>query len=293
MKHLTSALTVIGLLACGHAAAEDTLAKIRRTETLQIGVRETPPFAFTDANKQATGYAVELCQRIADGIRKELKLPGMKIQYVPIDSVTRFSALVENKIDMECGSTTNNAERRQKYGFTIPHFFSSVKALVRTDSGIRNWGQMREKTVVTTRGTTTVQLLNSKNDISALRMKLTESASDQESFRMVEEKKADVFPMDDVLLYSLKAESKNPADFQIIGEPLSVEPYSIMFRKGDPAFKKIVDAEMLKLVHDGDIYKIYDRWFMKPIPPKNANLKMPMSFLLRDSLRFPSDQLGD
>jgi glutamate/aspartate transport system substrate-binding protein len=99
--------------------------------------------------------------------------------------------------------------------------------------------------------------------------------------------------MDDVLLYSLKAESKNPADFQIIGEPLSVEPYSIMFRKGDPAFKKIVDAEMLKLVHDGDIYKIYDRWFMKPIPPKNANLKMPMSFLLRDSLRFPSDQLGD
>ena len=275
------------------AQAGDTLGKIRKTQTLVIGIRETPPFSYTDENKQPLGYSVDLCQKVAEAIKKELKMPTMKVQYYPVDSATRFSALLEDKIDLECGSTTNNAERRKKVAFTIPHFFSSVRALVKTDSGIKNWPQLRNRTVVTTKSTTTVKLLTDRNDTASLNIKLVEGNSDQESFKMVEEGKADVFPMDDVLLYSLRAESKAPASFAVVGDPLSIEPYSIMMRKDDPGFKKIVDAEMLRMIHEGEIYKIYDKWFTKPIPPKNINMNMSMGFLLRDSLRFPTDQVAD
>jgi len=136
-------------------------------------------------------------------------------------------------------------------------------------------------------------LLTDRNDINSLNIKLIEGNTDQDSFKMVEENKADAFPMDDVLLYSLRADSKNPASFAIVGDALSVEPYSIMMRKDDPGFKKVVDTEMLRLINDGEIYKIYDRWFMRPIPPKGSNMNMPMGFLLRDSLRFPTDQVGN
>ncbi|MCH8621229.1 amino acid ABC transporter substrate-binding protein [Undibacterium sp. TS12] len=275
------------------AQAGDTLAKIRKTQTLVIGIRETPPFSYTDENKQPLGYSVELCQKVAEAIKKELKMPTMKVQYFPVDSTTRFSALLEDKIDLECGSTTNNADRRKRVAFTIPHFFSSVRALVKADSGIKTWSQLRNHTVVTTKSTTTVKLLNDKNDTISLNIKLVEGNSDQESFKMVEEGKADAFPMDDVLLYSLRAESKSPASFVIMGEPLSIEPYSIMMRKDDPAFKKVVDTEMLRMIHEGEIYRIYDKWFTKPIPPKNINMNMSMGFLLRDSLRFPTDQVAD
>jgi len=275
------------------AQAGDTIGKIRKTQTLVIGIRETAPFSYTDENKQPLGYSVDLCMKVAEAVKKELKMPAMKIQFYSVDSTTRFSALLEDKIDLECGSTTNNAERRKKVAFTIPHFFSSVRALVKADSGIKNWPQLRNRTVVTTKSTTTVKLLTDRNDTSSLNIKLVEGNSDQDSFRMVEEGKADAFPMDDVLLYSLKAESKAPASFAIVGDPLSIEPYSIMMRKDDPGFKKIVDSEMLRMIHEGEIYRIYEKWFTKPIPPKNINMNMSMGFLLRDSLRFPTDQVAD
>ncbi|WP_230412202.1 amino acid ABC transporter substrate-binding protein [Undibacterium hunanense] len=294
MRQMLTGLTTVLCLSlplCVQAA--DTLAKIRKTQTLVIGIRETAPFSFTDADKQPLGYSVDLCLKVADAIKKELKMPAMRLQFYSVDSTTRFSALLEDKIDLECGSTTNNAERRKKVAFTIPHFFSSVRALVKTDSGIKNWSQLRNRTVVTTKSTTTVKLLNDRSDTISLNIKLVEGNSDQESFKMVEDGKADAFPMDDVLLYSLRAESKAPASFAIVGEPLSIEPYSIMMRKDDPGFKKIVDNEMLRLIHEGEIYRIYEKWFMKPIPPKNVNMNMSMGFLLRDSLRFPTDQVGD
>ncbi|MBC3918577.1 amino acid ABC transporter substrate-binding protein [Undibacterium sp. CY18W] len=290
---LTGLTTVLCLSLPLCVQAADTLAKIRKTQTLVIGIRETAPFSFTDADKQPLGYSVDLCLKVADAIKKELKMPAMRLQFYSVDSTTRFSALLEDKIDLECGSTTNNAERRKKVAFTIPHFFSSVRALVKTDSGIKNWSQLRNRTVVTTKSTTTVKLLNDRSDTISLNIKLVEGNSDQESFKMVEDGKADAFPMDDVLLYSLRAESKAPASFAIVGEPLSIEPYSIMMRKDDPGFKKIVDNEMLRLIHEGEIYRIYEKWFMKPIPPKNVNMNMSMGFLLRDSLRFPTDQVGD
>ncbi len=283
------------LLAPAAATAMDTLGKIRDTQTIVIAYREgQSPFSFMDEErKQPNGYSVELCIKIAEAVKKELKLSNLKMQFVPVDSVTRFTALIENKADLECGSTTNNAERRKKVAFTIPHFFSSVRALVRADSGIKNWPDLRNRTVVTTKNTTTINLLDHRNNVRALGIKLIEGNNDQESFALVEQGKADVFPMDDVLLFSLRAESKKPAMFSIVGDPLSVEPYAIMLRKDDPAFKKIVDAEMVRIISEGELNRSYERWFTRPVPPKGLNMNMPMGYLLRDSLRFPTDKVGD
>jgi glutamate/aspartate transport system substrate-binding protein len=278
-----------------HASATsiDTLSRVRDTQTLVIAYREASiPFSFMDESKQVTGYAVELCQKVADAVKRELKLPKLNVQYLAVDSKTRFSAIIDGKADLECGSTTNNADRRTRVAFTVPHFFSSVRALVRANEGIRNWPDLRNKTVAITKSTTTIQLLNDRNNVQTLNIKVLEGESDLDSFTMVEQKKADVFAMDDVLLYGLRAQSKHPENFAIIGEPLSIEPYSIMLRKDDAAFKKVVDTEMVRMVNDGELNKIYDKWFMHPFGAKGINMKMPMGFVLRDSLRFPSDKVG-
>ena len=276
------------------AHADDTLAKIGETKTITIAYRESSiPLSYLDDRKAATGYAVELCQRIAQAVKQELKLSQLNIVYIPVSSSTRIPAIVEGKADLECGSTTNNAERRKQVAFTIPHFYAAARMLVRTDSGIKNWADLRGKKIVTTKGTTTVKLLNDRDKVRSLGLKLTEGADHGESFSMVENGTAEAFPMDDVLLYGLRASAKNPENFMIVGDTLSAEPYAIMLRKGDPKFKALVDREMARIINDGELIKMYDKWFNRPIPPKNINMKMPMSFLLRDALRFPTDKVGD
>lgn len=288
------AAAAVCMLLPAAAAAADTLAVIRDTHTMTIAYRpESAPFSYRDDNGRAVGYAVDLCLKIADAIKHELKMPDLKLQFLPVDTSTRFSAIVDGKAALECGTTTNNAERRRRVAFTIPHFFSSVRALVRADDGIRNWPDLRGRTVVTTRSTTSIKLLNDRNSVRSLDVKLLEGKDDADSFGMVEQRKADVFPMDDVLLYSLRASAKNPSMFAIVGDPLSVEPYAIMLPKDDPAFKKVVDAEMVRIINSGEIYKLYDHWFMQPTGPKGTNMKMPMGYLLRDSLRFPTDKVGE
>ncbi len=293
-KTITGLSTIACLLMPAVASALDTLSSIRDRQSIVIAYRESsPPFSYLDENKQPIGYAIDLCTKIVDAVKRELKMPNLKVQYLAVDTTTRFPALIEGKADLECGVTTNNAERRKKVAFTVPHFFSGVRALVRADSGIRNWPDLRDRTVVVTRNTTTTQLLNHRNDVRSLNVKFIEGADDTDSLRLVIENKADVFPMDEVVLYSLRANLKTPAKYSIIGDPLSVEPYAIMLRKDDAAFKKIVDTEMVRIVHDGEIFRLYDRWFMRPIPPNNVNLNLPMGYLLRDSLRFPTDKVGE
>lgn len=295
MYKITKRLSVLAwLLMPLSASAIDTLTKIRDTQTIVIAYREgSAPFSYLDEHQQTVGYSVDLCVKVADAVKRELKLPNAKLQFIPVDSTTRFSAVIEGKADMECGTTTNNAERRTRVAFTVPHFFSSVRALVRSADGIRNWPDLKNRTVVTTKNTTTIKLLNDRSNVRALNIQLLEGKDDLDSFAMVEAGKADAFPMDDVLLYSLRSTAKNPAMFAIVGDPLSVEPYAIMLRKDDPAFKKVVDREMVRIINDGEIYRIYERWFMRPIGPKGSNLNMPMGFLLRDSLRFPTDKVGE
>jgi len=277
------------------AHAGDTLARIRQTQTITIAHREASvPFSYIDENtKKPLGYALDLCLKIADAVKRELKLPGLKIEYLPVTPSNRIPAIVDGKADLECGSTTNNAERRKQVAFTIPHFVASARMLVRADSGIKNWADLRDKRVVTTKGTTTVKLLTDRDKVRSLNLKLIEGVDHAESFAKVERGEAEAFPMDDVLLYGFRANAKNPNGFDVVGDPMSTEPYAIMLRKDDPAFKTLVDREMGRLINDGELAKLYDKWFLRPIPPKNVNMKMPMSHLLRDILRFPTDKVAD
>jgi ABC-type amino acid transport substrate-binding protein len=290
---LLCAVAIAAIAASAHA--DDTLARIRQTQTLTIAHREASvPFSYIDeTTKKPIGYAVDLCLKVADAIKRELKLPSLKIEYLSVTGTTRIPSIVDGKADLECGSTTNNADRRKQVAFTIPHFIATARMLVRTDSGIKNWADLRDKRVVTSKGTTTVKLLTDRDKVRALNLKLVEAVDHNESFAKVEKGEAEAFPMDDVLLFGLRATAKNPNNFDIVGDPLSTEPYAIMLRKDDPAFKSLVDREMARLINDGELTRLYDKWFMRPIPPKNVNMKMPMSHLLRDILRFPTDKVAD
>jgi glutamate/aspartate transport system substrate-binding protein len=239
------------------------------------------------------GFAVDLCLKIAEAIRNELKLKQLNIVYLKVNSENRFSALVDGKIDLECGSTTNNAARRKLVAFTIPHFIATARMAVRSNSRINNWADLRGKRVVVTKGSTTVQLMADRDKVRSLGMVMLEGRDHAESFSLLENGEADAFPMDDVLLYGFRANTKNPNGFLIVGDPLSAEPYAIMMRKDDKSFKLLVDREMGRLIRDGELTKSYDKWFRRPIPPRNANLNMPMGYMLRESLRYPTDKVAD
>jgi len=282
---------------CGFAAlanAGDTLSKIRETQIITIAHREASmPFSYLDDNKKPVGYAVDLCLKFAEAVRRELKLARLDVRYLPVTPSTRIAAIAEGKADLECGSTTNNAERRKQVSFTIPHFVAAARMVVRADSGIRNWSDLRDKRVVTTKGTTAVKLLNDRDKVRSLGLKLIEGRDHAESFSMVEKGEAEAFPMDDVLLFGLRANAQNPNGFVVVGDALSAEPYAVMMRKDDIPFKTLIDREMGRIIHEGEIYKLYDKWFRSPIPPKGINMNMPMGHLLRDVLRFPTDKVGD
>ena len=222
IKFALTALTSAALVLCYASASADTLAKIRETQTITIAHREASvPFSYLDANKKPIGYAIDICQRVAESIRRELKLQQLRIAYIPVTSSNRIPAITEGKADLECGSTTNNAERRKQVAFTIPHFVAAARMLVRVDSGIKNWSDLRSKRVVTTKGTTTVKLLNDRDKVRALNLKLIEGTDHADSFTIVEKGGADAFPMDDALLYGLRANATKPENFMITGDALS------------------------------------------------------------------------
>lgn len=283
------------LVVSGLSHAGPTIDRIQATKTITIAYREASvPFSFLDADRKPVGYAIDLCLKIADAVKRELKLPTARIAWVPVTPATRIGTIKDGKADLECGSTTNNAERRREVAFTVPHFVAAARMLVRTDSGIHNWADLRGRKVVTTKGTTSVKLLNTRDKVRSLNLQLVEGADHDKSFAMVESGQADAFPMDDVLLYGLRASAKDPASLVVVGDPLSAEPYAIMLSRDDPAFKTIVDREMGRIINDGEIYKLYDKWFKSPLPAKNMiNMNMPMGYLLREMFRFPSDKVAD
>ncbi|MFZ6849680.1 amino acid ABC transporter substrate-binding protein [Undibacterium sp. RuRC25W] len=290
LKIVIPCLMAVGIpLSC----AADTFSHIKETQTITIAYRESSlPFSYL-ADGKPVGYSMDICQKLVENIKKELKLSQLKVNYLLVTSSNRIDTIVDGKADLECGSTTNNAERRKQVSFTITHFFASTRMLVRADSGIKNWTDLKDKKVVTTKGTTTVKLLHDRDKVRGLNLRLLEGSDHKESFVMIENFQADAFSMDDVLLYGLRANNKAPDKFVVVGDALSTEPYAIMLRKDDPVFKEFLDRELARMMTEGDISKLYEKWFKKPIPPNNANLNMPMSFLLRDNLRFPSDKVAD
>jgi ABC-type amino acid transport substrate-binding protein len=276
------------------AHAQGMLDKIRSNQAITIAHRDTSiPFSYLDADQKPVGYAMDLCLKVVDALKRELKLPALKINYLSVTSATRIPSIAQGKAAMECGSTTNTAERRKQVDYTIAHFISSARFLVRNDSGLLKLEDLNGKNVVSTKGSTNIKTLERINAERALNMKVLEAADHGEAFGMVAQKKADAFAMDDVLLFGLRANSAQPEAFTVIGKPMTIEPYAIMLPKGDAAFKKIVDTEIRRIILSGEINAIYRKWFEQPIPPKGINLNLPMPYMLRDSFKYPSDKVAD
>ncbi|MFZ6656486.1 amino acid ABC transporter substrate-binding protein [Undibacterium sp. TJN19] len=276
------------------AFAGETLERIGRNGKIVLATRDASiPFSYKDNSGKPVGYTVDICLKLVETIKIQLKRPDLRIEYLQVTPSSRFKAILDGQADLECGPTTNTAERRALVGFTIANFIASARMLVKKDSGIRNWADLRNKTIVTTAATTNAKSIAERNDVGALRITLLEAKDDLESFHQVETGKADAFAMDDVLLYGLKAMSSRPADYQVVASPLTVEPYAIMFSKNDTELKKLMDAEMARIIYSGEVEKLYRKWFNNPIPPSGVNLDMPMNALLRNSFQFPSDKVAD
>ncbi len=261
----------------------DTLRRIRDTGVLTIGVRETSvPFSYLDAQKQPQGYSVDLCLRVADAVKAELKLPRLDVKFVPVSSSNRIPALLEGKIDLECGSTTNTRDRQKQVAFAYTTFVAGIKMLAKKSSNINSIEDLRGKPVVVTKGTTSEKMLKTLNDERVLKINIIESKDHGESFKAVEDGKAVAFPMDDVLLYGLISKAKKPDDFAVVGKYLSVEPYAIMMRRDEPQFEKIVNRALIDLFQSGEIRRLYAKWF------NTKELTVPLNQYLKEAFQTPN-----
>jgi len=280
--------------ATAAAPPAPTLNRIRETGVITVAHREASiPFSYLDANKRPIGYAMDLCMLVVDSLRRELKMPRLRVEYVSVTAANRIAMIAEGKADIECGSTTNNAARRKQVAFTITHYYAGARLLTRADSNIQRLSDVRSKTIVSTRGTTPLAALKTAAEKGLITARIVEGKDHDESFAMLERGEADVFAMDDILLFSLRANSKEPQRWEIVGELLSVEPLSIMLRRNDPEFKRFVDTVLSRAIIDGEVTPLYNKWFLTQIPPKGINLNIPLSPLMRDQMRFPTDKVGD
>ena len=294
IQTFTTTLLALAMMTTSRPATADTMSQIQASKRITIAYRESSlPFSYLDASGKPIGYAVDLCRKAAEAVRAALKMPMLEVVYVPVTSANRIPAIVDGKADLECGSTTNNAERRKQVSFAVAHFVATVRMLVRKESGITTWKDLGGKTVVTTKGSTPVRLLTDLSDSSRLAINIKLGQDHKDAFAILEQGKADAFVMDDVLLYGLRASAKVPANYIVVGTALSAEPYAIMMSKNDPVFKRIVDMEISRLAFSGEMEKMYNQWFTAAIAPNGINMQMPMSFMLRDMLMYPSDKVGD
>jgi glutamate/aspartate transport system substrate-binding protein len=277
-------------LALPAAAQEGTLKKIKDSGSITIGHRDASiPLSYLDDKGQPIGYAMDLCHRIVDAVKADLKMPKIEVKYQLVTSANRIPLMANGTIDLECGSTTNNAERQQQVWFTMTHFVTANKFVSKKSAKLNKLEDLKGKTVASTAGTTNIKQLTQLNADKNLNINIVSANGHPEAFQMVESGRAAAFVMDDILLYGLVANSKKPKDFAISKDALSVEPYGIMVRKDDVAFKKVVDAAMTKIYKSGEGAKIYAKWFTKPIPPRNINLNVPMSAALKKVMASPTD----
>lgn len=284
------ALAVSSALLAAPAMA-DTLQKIKDTGTITIGHRESSiPFSYLDGNQKPVGYSMELCNKIVDAVKKELKMPALVTKLTPVTSQTRIPLMTNGTIDLECGSTTNSLERQKQVAFGVTTFVSPVRMVVKADSGIKSLDDLNGKAVATTTGTTSDRYIKQNEKGHNIDVKNVYGKDHAESFLMVETGRASAFVMDEVLLAGFVANAKNPKDFAIVGPALSTEPYGIMLRKDDPQFKALVDKTLSGLMKSGEINKIYAKWFTSAIPPKNVNLNLPMNAQLQEAIKNPNDK---
>ena len=287
------ALLAAAAIASPALAQEGTLKKIKDSGSITIGHRDASlPFSYYDDKQKPIGYAMDLCHRIVDAVKKELKMPKLETKYQLVTSANRIPLMANGTIDLECGSTTNNLARQKEVSFTITHFVTANRWVAKKSAKVKSLNDLKGKTIVSTAGTTNIKQITEINGQQNLGMNIISANGHPEAFQMVETGRAVAFVMDDILLAGLAAQARNPKDYEISAQGLSVEPYGIMLRKDDPAFKKVVDAAMVETYKSGAINKIYEKWFQKPVPPKNVNLNLPMSPAFKKVIAKPTDS-GD
>jgi len=288
---LPLALALLAFVAAPVLAQDSgTLKKVKDSGTITIGFRDASiPFSYLNAQQQPIGYAMDICQHIVDAVKTKLNMPNLKVALNPVTSSTRIPLMANGTIDLECGSTTNNAERKKQVDFGMTYFVIKYRYVAKKSSNMDTIADLKGQTVVSTAGTTDIKALNELNSSKNMDMNILSANDHPAAFLMVETGRAKAFLMDDILLAGLVANSKNPSEFHISAESLGVEPYSLMLRRDDPEFKKLVDDTMSKLYKSGEIEKIYNKWFMSPIPPKNINLNVPISDSLKKVFANPTD----
>ena len=295
MKHFRSiGLALVATFAVSQAGAQEltgTLKNIKDTGAITLGFRDSSiPFSYLDDNQKPVGFAMDICYKIVEAVKKELKLDKLEVKLNPVTSATRIPLMANGTIDLECGSTTNNAERQKQVAFTNTHYLTASRYVFKKSSGLKSIDDLKGKTVVSTAGTTNIKQLTEANVAKSLGVNIIPAKDHAEAFLMVETDRAVAFVMDDILLASLVAGSKSPADYEISKDAFSKpEPYGIMLRKDDAPFKKVVDAATAALYTSGEGEKIYAKWFTQKIPPKGLNLNTPISAELKNEFAKPTD----
>jgi glutamate/aspartate transport system substrate-binding protein len=294
MKVRKAALLVatLGLFAGGaHAQEAGTLKKIKDTGVISLGYRESSiPFSYYDEQQNVIGYSHEFMMKIVDAVKQKLNTPDLKIKLTPVTPQNRIPLVQNGTVDLECGSTTNNMEREQQVTFSNTIFVIGTRLMTRKDSGIKDWLDLKGKTVVTTAGTTSERLLRRMNQDKGMGMNIISAKDHEEAFQALASGRASAFMMDDALLAGERAKSGHPAEFVILGAPQSEEAYGCMMRKNDPEFKKVVDGAIAKIETSGEADQIYQKWFESPIPPKGLNLNFPESDAIRALFKSPNDK---
>jgi glutamate/aspartate transport system substrate-binding protein len=280
----------VALLAAGMAQA-DTLAKIKETGSISLGVRESSgALSFTLGDGKFAGFHYDMSQRIADDLQKQLGLAKLERKLQPVTSQNRIPLVQNGTVDLECGSTTNNATRQKDVAFAVNTYIEEVRIAVKASSGIESIAQLAGKNVATTTGTTSVQTLRKHERAANVNFNEVFGKDHADSFLLLESGRADAFVMDGQILAGNIARSKNPADFRIVGEVLSVEPIACMMRKDDPKFTAAVDASIVSMIKSGELAKLYDKWFMQPIPPTNTKVGLPLSEATKAAWANPNNR---
>ena len=286
--------TLAGVVLSGSVMAQDltgTLKKIKDTGTITIGHRDASvPFSYYDDKQQVVGYAMDICNFVVADLKAQLNLPKLEVKLNPVTSATRIPLIANGTIDLECGSTTNNAERQKQVSFGPTYYLTASRYVFKKSSGITDIASLKGKTVVSTAGTTNLKQVSEANTAQNLGLTILTAKDHPEAFLMVETGRAAAFVMDDILLAGLVASSKNPAEYAISKDAFSKpEPYSFMMVRDDPAFKKAVDAAVSKLYKSPEMQTLYSKWFEKPIPPKGLVMNQPMTAELKKALANPTD----
>jgi len=277
-KQLLTLAAILALSSGAMAQSNDTLAKIKSSGSITQGVRESSgALAYTLGNGVYTGFHYEVCANIIKDLRRELGMSSLEIKYQPVTSANRIPLVKNGTVDLECGSTTNDASRQKEVAFANTLYVEEVRIAVKADSPIKSIADLNGKTVATTTGTTSVQLIRQNKRAKSIEFKEVTGKDHADSFLLLESGRADAFVMDGQILAGNISKSKSPKDFKILPDVLSVEPIAIMIRKDDPAFKKAVDASIAAQVKSGEIAKLYDKWFLKPIAPTNTAVGLPLS----------------